>query len=135
MRYVTIDGDAVPDVDEDVESVVIEMPEVLDCPDCGGELEDGRCTNDECEQGIVYDNTNPEVWVNSAGVRITDDGVQVWVSTGDPRGAFQMEIRRVRDGRIYLHVPHADASLLHEDLTPLHAGTFALTRSIPRDAD
>jgi len=75
--------------------------------------------------------TNPEAWCNGAGVTVEDDEVRVWISTGDPRGAFQMTARRTPDGVIVLHLPHPGEGLPHEDTVEIHPGTLAVKRSIP----
>ena len=79
------------------------------------------------------DPTAPEVWANSAGIRIKEDAVQVWVSVGDPRGAFQMELRKAPDGRIVIHTPHPDESGPHMDTENLHPGTLVITATKPRE--
>lgn len=75
--------------------------------------------------------TSPEAWCNSAGVDVDGDEVRVWISTGDPRGAFQMTARRTPDGVIVLHLPHPGEGLPHEDTVEIHPGTLAVKRSIP----
>ena len=81
-----------------------------------------RATGPDPEQELA-----PESWCNGAGVEIKADSVDVWISLGDPRGAFVMRAERMRytdhDGRkvdeIRLSVPHPSAGWLHLPLTPL----------------
>jgi hypothetical protein len=114
MHTVYIDREAQPDV-YDSEEIEVVFPEETD-PDAP-----------------PLDPTAPEVWANSAGIRIKDNAVQVWVSTGDLRGAFQMELRRAPDGRIYIHTPHPDEGMPHEETEHLHPGTLVITRTKPRE--
>lgn len=66
--------------------------------------------------------------VNSAAIDWTGDSLALTVSTGDPRGAFALIVRRVEpdDGEPYLvmHVPTAGDH--HEKLTELHPGTYRI---------
>jgi hypothetical protein len=64
--------------------------------------------------------------VNSCAIDWTGEEFTVTISTGDPRGAFCMTVRQLSDGRRILHVPYADASMLHEDLTEDHPGTYVI---------
>lgn len=68
----------------------------------------------------------PLGWVNSAGMEFNESGdsVTVSISTGDPRGAFGMTIRRTDDGKLIMHVPHPGEPFAHEELTELHTGTY-----------
>lgn len=77
------------------------------------------------EEG-AYPRQAPLGWVNSARVIVSpeDDQVSVTISTGDPRGAFVMTVRRTGDGRLLLHVPHEGMSLPHEDIHEIRTGTF-----------
>jgi hypothetical protein len=79
--------------------------------------------------------TNPEAWCNAAGVEVAGDEVRVWISTGDPRGAFQMTARRMDDGTIILHMPYPGEGMPHEETVEIHPGTLAVKRSIPEGAE
>jgi len=79
--------------------------------------------------------TSPEAWCNAAGVEVTEDEVRVWISTGDPRGAFQMTAWRMEDGTIILGMPHPGESLPHEDTVEIRPGTLAVKRSIPEGVE
>ncbi|MCM3883145.1 hypothetical protein [Frankia sp. R82] len=79
-------------------------------------------------------------WCNSAGIRSneTDDAITLSLSTGDPRGAFTLTIRRVPDdadsplaGRLLLHLPYPGEPMPHDALHPLHPGTFVIGRPAP----
>lgn len=110
-----------------------------ECSDCGNYIEedapesqrpdedeelhtfvDGH--DDDC---VAHDWRAPEsigMHFNGAGVRITDEEncqrVQVWISIGDPRGAFCMNLERV-NGELRLSVPHAEMGMSHMTLTPI----------------
>ena len=71
----------------------------------------------------------PDTWCNAAGVITRDDSVQVWISTGDPRGAFTMEIRCLPDGELVMHIPDPEGILEHEDTERLHPGTLIIKRT------
>lgn len=79
------------------------------------------------------DETNPVQWCNSAGVIVRDGEVQVWISTGDPRGAFTMTMRKLQDGRIMLFTPHENDTCAHEETRLSHPGALVLTRSEPKE--
>lgn len=80
------------------------------------------------------DESSPEMWCNAAGVDVTSDEVRLWISTGDPRGAFQITARRMDDGTILLHLPTPGEGLAHEETVELHPGTLAIKRTMPEDA-
>lgn len=71
----------------------------------------------------------PEAWCNGAGVRVRDDDIQVWVSTGDPRGAFALTLYRTKDGEIRLELPHENMSLPHEELERVNDGLLVIKRT------
>lgn len=79
----------------------------------------------------------PLGWCNSARIHAnaSNDEITLCISTGDPRGAFAMTVRRKPDGTILLHLPHPEESLLHEELKKLHPGTFAIAHTIPKEVD
>jgi hypothetical protein len=91
-----------------------------------------RAENEDRASGYPQDPTEPLSWLNGAYVTLDpdDDYVGVSVSTGDPRGGFVMSLRRIPAGAptnagcIVMHVPHPEASMLHETLTPIHDGTY-----------
>lgn len=68
----------------------------------------------------------PDEWVENASIRITDHGVQVAISVNDPRGGFQMELRKTDDGTIYMHLPHERMSEAHASLAYDHEGTYVV---------
>ena len=74
-------------------------------------------------------------WVNSAGISFDEDAdsVTLSISTGDPRGAFTLQARRLPDGRIVLHVPYPEDPVPHEQTRQLHQGTLVLTRTEASD--
>jgi len=75
------------------------------------------------------DESNPVQWCNNAGVDVTDESVRVWISTGDPRGAFVMTMRKLEDGRIILYTPHEGDTTPHEHTRLIHPGALVLTRT------
>jgi hypothetical protein len=79
------------------------------------------------------DPRSPEAWCNAAGVRVMDDSVQVWISTGDPRGAFVMEIRSGIDGELFIHMPHPGEGFAHEETEELRPGTLLISRTKTSD--
>ena len=75
------------------------------------------------------DETHPVQWCNNVGVDVTDESVRVWISTGDPRGAFVMTMRKMDDGRIILYTPHDGDVTPHEETRQIHPGALVITRS------
>ncbi len=153
-----IDGTAVTSLDEDstVELILatdiefrcsvcgadlVETPRGFDddngdntCPAYQAEASDGDANGPHMPQRVALS------WCNSAGIRTdeADDAITLSLSTGDPRGAFTLTIRRIPDdadspfaGRLVMHMPHPDAPMLHEPLHPLHPGTFAIGHPVP----
>lgn len=138
------DGDHSYEVDPEV---AIDAPEEDDreCPDCGAYIEEDAeevTTWNEEEQsditrvdGHEEDCQEPEwraeesiaMHFNAAGVRIREDEnrseVQVWISVGDPRGAFCMTLEFMTNGdhkgELRLSVPTPTDGLLHCPLTQL----------------
>lgn len=90
-----------------------------------------RICNDDAENGHEQE-AGPLTWLNSA--RITtdpgDDAVHCVVSVGDPRGGFCMTIRRLRDGRILIHLPHPGESGAHVETREMHPGTLELGHDV-----
>ncbi|KLL09877.1 MULTISPECIES: hypothetical protein [Protofrankia] len=153
-----VDGTTVNSLDEDS---TIELTFATDtefrCTACGADLVEtpGGFDDDTGESdcpaylpdGPDADDTGPHTpervalaWCNSAGIRTdeTDDAITLSLSTGDPRGAFTITIRRVPDdadsplaGRLLLHLPHPGEPTPHEPLHPLHPGTFVIGRPAP----
>lgn len=70
----------------------------------------------------------PLGWVNNAAITLDreDDAVHLTISVGDPRGAFCLTVRRLKDGTLLMHVPHPEGTPLHRPLTELHAGTYRI---------
>ena len=88
----------------------------------------------EDEQGPRPPLRSPERWCNAAGVSVDGEEVNLWISTGDPRGAFQITARRLDDGTILLHLPYPEGGTLHEEVIELHPGTLAIKRTLPKGA-
>ena len=90
--------------------------------------------NESREQGYPADASDPLSWLNSASIRLNpdDDSVDLCISTGDPRGAFVMRIRRVpldapnNAGRLVMVTPYPGESLPHDDLHPINPGTYMI---------
>jgi hypothetical protein len=61
---------------------------------------------------------------NGASIRVQPDSVQVAISVADPRGGFQMEVRRRPDGGYWLHVPYAGEPMEHARMVLDHPGTY-----------
>lgn len=118
MIEVNIDGRATDDFIEDSEGSV-----ELILPDSSLSVEE--------EEGTAYPATSPMQWCNSAGVRVREDSVQVWVSIGDPRGGFVMEARRLDDGRIMLSLPYPGESSPHMETERIHDGTLVVSTTKP----
>lgn len=79
------------------------------------------------------DKQAPEAWCNGAGVSVSDDQVRVWISTGDPRGAFSLLAYRAANGEIRLEVPHEGMGLAHEDLEQVNDGLLVIKRTKAKD--
>lgn len=75
------------------------------------------------------DEQTPEAWCNAAGVSVGDDQVRLWISTGDPRGAFSLLAYRTKDGEIRLEVPHEGMGFAHEDLEQVNDGLLVIKRT------
>lgn len=75
------------------------------------------------------DQTAVESWANGAGVIVDGNQVQVWVSTGDPRGAFTMTLRRLDNGEIIIHLPYEGEGLPHEETRQISPGTLVIKRT------
>lgn len=77
-------------------------------------------------------NVGPLSWANSAAVTLDpdEDSITVSISTGDPRGAFTMTIRRIPDdaptnaGALVMGVPYPGDPMPHEDLHPIRPGAY-----------
>lgn len=154
----TVDGTTVNSLDEDsTVELIFATDSEFRCSACGADLVEspGGFDDDngdhECPaylpDGPDADGTGlhtPErvalSWCNSAGIRTeeTDDAITLSLSTGDPRGAFTITVRRVPDdadsplaGRLLLHLPHPGEPMPHDVLHPLHPGTFVIGRPAP----
>lgn len=151
------DGVQVADVDEDGGLVLVEIEAAYRCTRCGetfeekSEAEDETCHDEDAECSVHDDEEACEdaeheeecafphkveaealSWVNAAHISIApeEDSIKVGISVDDPRGSFQMEIRRSpEDGRIYMHVPYAGMPAPHAPLKYLHEGTYAVNES------
>ena len=113
----------------------------------GGASADEDCivavTNPDRENGIRPQNEEGEEveqpidWFNSAKIIVNPeaDSVSLTISTGDPRGAFVLTVRRRPDtGEILLHMPVREGDDNHEDVDCLHEGTWVISRSRPSES-
>lgn len=120
---------------EDADSFrAVDGPRWLDAAECHENVRD-ESTDDDSDYGPHDPEAIPLRWVNSAGVSVDEehDSITVWISVGDPRGGFTMEIRRIDPeadsdlaGKLIMHLPHEAASMLHMPLKELHAGTYVI---------
>lgn len=85
--------------------------------------------NPAAENGGVATSADGLSWLNSARIfaEPSEDRVILTCSIGDPRGAFAMEIRRLDDGRIVIHLPHPGEGMAHLPTAWLHDGTLVVT--------
>lgn len=98
------------------------------CEDCGQSFErwrDGQKHGRDDHGQTPANLREVHALVNSAAIDWMGDDLTVTISTGDPRGAFGMTVRRLPDGRRILHVPHP-SNAHHETLTELHPGTYLI---------
>lgn len=67
----------------------------------------------------------PLDWANWASLKIDEeeDSITMYVSIGDPRGAFSFTVRRV-DDRVILHLPHPGESTPHARTKEIADGTL-----------
>jgi len=112
------------------------------CDNCGGERPpvfglgvvyvDGEALDEplDCEDSarVQVELGDERAIVNSAAITFQpdDESVTVSISVGDPRGAFTMTVRRLTDGSLVLHVPHAGDSTPHMPLVEDHPGTYRI---------
>ena len=116
-----------------------------ECPDCGAYIEEGAeeitAIADDPELSVTHvdghdQDCGQKEWradesigmhFNGAGVLVRESEnrqeVQVWISVGDPRGAFCMTLELMTNGdhkgELRLSVPTDSDSLPHMKLTPL----------------
>ncbi|GAA1748635.1 hypothetical protein [Streptomonospora arabica] len=159
LAAVTIDGQPAALTEDDAESVQWEFdPDGCGaqyrCRACGSELAAGadgwedergesRCrafepaTDDDPDDGDgPHDpETIPLGWCNHAGITADADAdaITLAVSVGDPRGQFELTIRRVPAdapgelaGCLVMHVPYPGEPGPHVPLRGLHPGTYVL---------
>ena len=136
---VRVDGEYADPIEDDEGTVTVEFDERIVCKHCGNDIaeythgweseEDGEV---ECQENDSRHEPAPRVPANGAGIRFTENSVQVWVSVGDPRGAFLMEVRQLTDGRVVIHHPYPDEPLPHAQTRELHPGTLVLTSTEPQ---
>ncbi|WP_018640699.1 hypothetical protein [Parafrankia elaeagni] len=153
----TVDGTTVNSLDEDSSIKLIFDADIeFRCSACGADLVetphgfddngDNACPAYQPDEPDA-DGTGPHTpervalsWCNSAGIRTdeADDAITLSLSTGHPLGAFTITIRRVPDdadsplaGRLLLHLPYPDQPMPHDQLHPLHPGTFIIGRPVP----
>lgn len=98
--------------------------------------EDGRerleIYNGARSSGYTMNPADPLSWANSVSVDMNpeDDAITVAISTGDPRGAFTMTIRRIPDdaptnaGALVMSVPYPEDSTPHESLHQIRPGAY-----------
>lgn len=83
----------------------------------------------EDDEDARPDPASPDAWCNSAGIDVRDNEVQVWISTGDPRGAFCMTIRKLDTGEMIMHLPYPGEGLPHEETEEIRPGTLIISRT------
>lgn len=137
MMNVRIDGETPGELVEDDEtsvSVEFDPDYACTCPDCGAFIPDPTNPGDgdhepDCGSS-EWEPSGPGTIANGAGVRVSDGPggpeVSVWLSVGDPRGAFCMTLRRISDGSLILHLPHPGETMAHVETEELHPGTLRL---------
>lgn len=88
-----------------------------------GEQIELRVDNPDAESGYPKV-VGPLSWLNSASIELRPDydEVNMYVSVGDPRGAFAFTVRRLNDGRIVIHTPYPGESRPHVRTQYLHGG-------------
>lgn len=84
---------------------------------------------DEDEQGPKPPEKSPQRWCNGAGVDVLDDAVRCWISTGDPRGAFCMEIRQLSNGELVINHPYPGQGFAHEETVEVGPGALVIART------
>jgi hypothetical protein len=74
------------------------------------------------------DEAMPLGWLNSASIvtDADDDAVRIFVSVGDPRGAFQFTVRRMPGGELLIQTPTTDHPESHRPLRELFPGTLQI---------
>lgn len=120
--YVEVDGDSVADIDDGLPGTTVRL--VLD--------EDG------------YQDGQRFAWINAAGIELKtghqSTEITLFVSLGDPRGAFAMTIVQVDEdatdpttgerhehaGRQFMHLPHPTDGMLHLPLVERSPGHYAI---------
>jgi len=126
----------------DLEQIQIKLNEdgdmsSLRCAHCGEELNEIDPTrtleNDtvECEDnddGPHKAQTVPFTWAKNIAISFSEDNdeIELAIATGEPRGGWTFKLRRTPDGRVLMHLPHADMAAPHEPIRELHPGTFAI---------
>lgn len=70
----------------------------------------------------------PLGWVNSASIELDAeaDTITFTISVTDPRGAFTVNVHRLRDGSLYLMTPHPSDPLLHAPLREERPGVYEI---------
>lgn len=112
-------GDDITEFIEDDEGgVSVELPWDMDWE---AEEEEGG--------GPAPDDRSPLRWCNGAGATIREDSVQVWISTGDPRGAFAMTIYCASNGELRIELPYEGMGFSHEDLEKINDGLLLISRT------
>lgn len=89
---------------------------------------EARVSWPENENGYSVHPDQPLAWCNHAGVEVdeSENAIRLWFSVGDPRGAFQVAVRRTDDGTLLLHLPYPGMAFQHAPLTELHEGTYRI---------
>lgn len=83
------------------------------------------CTDGHWPKQIPLD------WANSAGISVDeeDDKVVLWISVGDPRGAFTFTVRRNPEtGDLLLHLPYPGEPTPHEETERISDSTLRVVR-------
>lgn len=84
---------------------------------------------EEEEGGHIPDEQSPLRWCNGAGIISDNDSVRVWISTGDPRGAFVMTIYRCKNGEMRIELPYEGMGLAHEEIEKINDGLLLISRT------
>lgn len=121
VRYRCRSCDAVFPVEEDADDDPCMEAE------CTVHTGDENCDDHGCEYPghDLVSEEEPLAWVNSAGIEISEDKnqVDVWISVGDPRGAFLMRMYKTEEGTIRMEVPYPGEPFAHMPLAPVHEGS------------
>lgn len=107
------------------------------CVHCGEDLNeadptvtakdgDPECT--ESDTGLHDKEWAPLTWAKNIAIDFDKeaDQIDLAIATGEPRGGWQLRLRRTPDGVVLMHLPHATMNGPHEPIRELHPGTFVI---------